>query len=81
MSIENDRLKNTLTILNQKLKVANDENGQLKNDIETFKKDIAARDSKIDMLNESRAQLQQELSDFNEKYIGLEKELFESKNI
>lgn len=38
-SIEIERLKTTLDILNQKLKVAADENGELKTQIDTLNQD------------------------------------------
>lgn len=43
-SIEIERLKTTLDILNQKLKVAADENGELKTQIDTLNQDLSAKD-------------------------------------
>lgn len=93
--IENDRLKNTLTILNQKMKVQSDENSQLKERIGQLEEDLEAKDilleskdtkiksltSSLDNSEDSRTQFQQDLEELNEKFIGLEEELFESKNI
>ena len=93
--IENDRLKNTLTILNQKMNVQSDEKSQLKERIGQLEEDLEAKDtlleskdtkiksltSSLDNSENSRTQFQQDLEELNEKFIGLEEELFESKNI
>ena len=85
--IENDRLKTTLTILNQKLKVQQDENLSLKTAIDTLNEDLVYKDSKISkIINDlqdsetARKALQDALSDLNDKLIGIEEELYESKN-
>lgn len=75
--IENDRLKSTVGILNQKIKVQSD-----------YEQVIAKKDREIDQLRDelreseqARFGLKQDIEELNQKIVGFEEELYESKII
>lgn len=76
MVIENERLKNTIALLNQKLKVQAEEERKT----DRLKKQIKDLQEEVDEANESRNDLKQTIAELEEKYVAMEEEVFEMQN-